>query len=62
MTVEDLLQKATDEVFVQCKQFNERFSNDWNEGFNDGMFHTLTIIKEIIKADREVENDSGETT
>ena len=52
--IDALLQKATDEVFVQCKQFNERFSKDWNEGFNDGMFHTLTIIKEIIKADKEV--------
>ena len=54
--VDTLLQKATDEIFVQCKQFNENFSKDWNEGFNDGMFHTLTIIKEIIKADKEVEN------
>ena len=50
--VDTLLQKATDEAFVQCKQFNERFSKDWNEGFNDGMFHTLTIIKDIIKADK----------
>lgn len=53
--IETLLQRTTDEVFVQCKQFNESFSNDWNEGFNDGMFHTLTIIKGIIKADKEIE-------
>ena len=57
--VDTLLQKATDEIFVQCKQFNENFSKDWNEGFNDGMFHTLTIIKEIIKADKEVDHEDS---
>ena len=46
-------------VYLLCKQFNENFSKDWNEGFNDGMFHTLTIIKEIIKADKEVENEDS---
>ena len=37
------------EVFRQSKQTNESFSHDWNEGFNDGMFHTLTIIREYFK-------------
>ena len=37
------------EIFRQSEQNNEKFSHDWNEGFNDGMFHTLTIIRECIK-------------
>lgn len=35
------------EIFRQSEQNNENFSHDWNEGFNDGMFHTLTIIREL---------------
>ena len=37
------------EIFRQSKQTNESFSHDWNEGFNDGMFHVLTIIRENFK-------------
>ena len=37
------------EIFRQSDQNNENFSHDWNEGFNDGMFHTLTIIRECFK-------------
>lgn len=47
------------EVFRQSEQNNENFSHDWNEGFNDGMFHTLTIIGDyfmhIGKAESEEE-------
>ena len=37
------------EIFRQSKQINESFSRDWNDGFNDGMFHVLIIIREDFK-------------
>ena len=49
MAIDDILTKAVEEIFRQSKQVNQNFSADWNEGFNDGMFHTLTIIRGIIK-------------
>ena len=45
------------EAFRQSEQNNENFSHDWNEGFNDGMFHTLTIIRECFKHISGKENE-----
>jgi len=44
------------EVFRQSKQTNETFSPEWNDGFNDGMFHTLTIIRDYFKHIAESED------
>ena len=46
---DEIIDKTVKEIYVQCKQTNSNFSKDWNEGFNDGMFHTITIIKGIRK-------------
>lgn len=59
--LENILDKAKNEIFRQCKQINYNFSMDWNEGFNDGMFHTLTIINEILKTERGCEDDQRRT-
>ena len=47
--LDDVIEDIKAAVFKQSEQTNERFSHDWNEGFNDGMFHTLTIIREYFK-------------
>lgn len=46
---DEIIDKTVKEIYVQCKQTNSNFSKDWNEGFNDGMFHAITIIKGIRK-------------
>ena len=46
---DSVIEDIKTEVFRQSEQNNENFSHDWNEGFNDGMFHTLTIIRECFK-------------
>ena len=46
---ESIVEEITAEVFRQSKETNERFSHDWNEGFNDGMFHAVIVLKEVLK-------------
>lgn len=51
LSFDEIIDKAVKEIFVQCKQTNPNYSKDWNEGFNDGMFHAITIIKGIRKGE-----------
>ena len=53
LSFDEVIDKAVKEIFVQCKQTNPNFSKDWNEGFNDGMFHAITIIKGIRKGETQ---------
>ena len=36
-------------VFEQAGTINERFSADWNKGFDDGMFHTVSMMREACR-------------
>ena len=53
MSIDEILEKAVAEIYKQCPQVNPNYSEDWNEGFNDGMFHAITIIRDIIKESEE---------
>lgn len=50
---DEIIDKTVKEIFAQSKLINPNYSKDWNEGFDDGMFHTITIINGIRKAEIE---------